>query len=160
MKPTQAPPKTFLSVVLTILIAILMSGFVGLGIATFYTPPAPPVAQEPDARVGSADLSNEGAPVPNDQTSFQTATNTYNRNVSVIALIAAIVIMVVSLIVVPGALLIADGLLLSSVFILIYSIGRSTASGDTQFQFLVVTVGLVITLVLSYFKFVKPFSKV
>ena len=50
---------------------------------------------------------------------------------------------------------IADGLLLGGVFTLLYSIIRSFGSEDPRYSFLVTSAGLVITMVVGYFKFLK-----
>ncbi len=51
--------------------------------------------------------------------------------------------------------IISDGLLLGGVFTLGYSIILSFADDDDKFRFFVVIVGLVVTVVLGYLKFIR-----
>jgi len=80
----------------------------------------------------------------------------YQRNVSILALSAAIIILVLSLTLLRHLLVIADGMLLGGVFTLLYSIVRGFESHDEQYRFIVVSIGLLIALILGYIKFVKP----
>lgn len=95
----------------------------------------------------------------NRQKDFEKNRAIYNRNVSVLVLIAAIIFLAVSLILEKNLLVISDGLLLGGVFTLLYGIFRGFSTNDNKFQFLVVTIGLVISLALGYIKFIKPVSK-
>lgn len=91
--------------------------------------------------------------------SFRSNELLYNRNVTIIAVIAAIILVIASLTLFKEILLIADGILLGGVFTLIYSIIRGFSAEDSRFQFVVVTIGLIISLVLGYIKFIRPASK-
>jgi len=52
--------------------------------------------------------------------------------------------------------MLSDGLLLGGVFTLIYSIFRSFGGNDSRYSFAVVSVGLILTMVLGYIKFIQP----
>jgi hypothetical protein len=52
--------------------------------------------------------------------------------------------------------MIADGILLGGVFTTMYSIMRGLMTENSQFRFLIVTVGIIIAFVLGYVKFIKP----
>jgi hypothetical protein len=80
----------------------------------------------------------------------------YNRNVSIISLIAAIVILVVSLTMLTKIKMIADGILLGGVFTTAYSIIRGLMSQNSQYRFIIVAMGLIIALTLGYLKFIRP----
>ena len=82
----------------------------------------------------------------------------YNRNVSIIALISAIVILMLSLTFSRKLMVVADGLLLGGVITLLYSVARVFGSGDDKLRFLIVTISLGVALILGYFKFIKESS--
>jgi hypothetical protein len=158
-----------LKFIYTLFIGILLALFVGFGIAAFYEEPKypePPISLRystpvyPDTKESSVASQLKADQIKQDKLNkdFQKNLAIYNRNVSVIVLIAAIIYLIVSLTLTKHLLLISDGLLLGGVFSLLYSIGRGFGSNDNKFQFLIVSVGLVISLVLGYIKFIKPIA--
>lgn len=158
-----------LKFIYTLFIGILLVLFVGFGIAAFYEEPKYP---EYPARLQyskpaydlekqtseEAQLREEQIKFDKTQKDFQKELETYNRNVSVIGLVAAILYLIISLLLAKKLLLISDGLLLGGVFTLLYSIVRGFASHDNKFQFITVAIGLIISLVLGYIKFIKPIT--
>jgi hypothetical protein len=90
---------------------------------------------------------------------FQKQNGDYSRNVSIIALIAAVLMMVLSLTLFKQITIIADGLLLGGVLTLAYSVIRGFSSNDDMVRFLVVSASLLVALTLGYIKFVKPLKK-
>ncbi len=156
-----------LKFIYTLFIGILLALFVGFGIAAFYEEPkypeppvslryAVPVYPETKEGTSASQLRTDQLKQDKREKDFQKEISVYNRNVSVIALSAAIIYMIVSLSLAKHLMLLSDGLLLGGVFTLLYSIGRGFGSNDNKFQFVVVTIGLVISLVLGYIKFIKP----
>jgi len=145
----------------TIFLAILIALFVGLGIDTFY--PGPEAPQYPpeleyvencceetaEQRVIRADFDQA-------QKQFMEEFKLYSRNVSIISLIASIIILVLSLTLLAKIKMIADGILLGGLFLTVYSIIRGLMSEDSQFRFLIITIGLIMALVLGYIKFIRP----
>ncbi|MCJ7804578.1 hypothetical protein MUP35_02485 [Patescibacteria group bacterium] len=150
-----------------IFIGVLLATLVGVGIAAFYPGPKmpePPLSikygnsycEGPKDEATSQQIRQEQEKFDKDMKVFQPQNEKYNRNVSIIAIIAAILILVISLTLFKKILLIADGLLLGGVLTLIYSIIRGCGGGDNIFRFIIVSVGLVISLLLGYIKFIKP----
>ena len=90
---------------------------------------------------------------------FQDQTNQYNKNVSIMAMVFAVLMLIVSLTLFKRITIIADGLLLGGVLTLAYSIIRGFGSEDDLFRFFVVGAGLVTAMVLGYIKFVTPQTK-
>lgn len=87
------------------------------------------------------------------------AQKTYEQNVSLIALGAAVLMLVLGLTLGTKVGILADGFLLGSIFTTIYSIIRGF-NGESQTQrLIVVTVGLILALVLGYVKFIKTDKK-
>ncbi len=159
-----------LKFIYTLFIGILLALFVGFGIAAFYEEPKypePPISlrypsplylESKESTIASQPTKGQ-IEQEKQQKKFQKDIEVYNRNVSVIGLISAIIFLIISLLLVKNLLLISDGLLLGGVFTLLYSIGRGFASHDNKFQFIAVAIGLVISLILGYIKFIKSASK-
>ncbi|MBU4099347.1 hypothetical protein KJ980_06890 [Patescibacteria group bacterium] len=156
-----------LKFIYTLFIGILLALFVGFGIAAFYEEPKypePPISLRysspvyPETKESTAASRLKADQIKQDklEKDFQKKISVYNRNVSVIALTAAIIYLIVSLTLTKHLMLLSDGLLLGGVFTLLYGIGRGFGSNDSKFQFIMVTIGLVISLVLGYIKFIKP----
>lgn len=153
----------------TVFIGVLLATFVGVGIATFYqvpqypelsrTKPSPLLLEDREKNATlSAEIVKEQELMEDVYQKYQDETKLYNRNVSVISLSAS-VLLILSLTLASKLVVIADGLLLGGVLTLLYSIIRGFQSEDSKFRFVVVSIGLVISLVLGYIKFVKNTSK-
>lgn len=153
--------KRFLKVLYTVFLAALIALFFGLGVSAFY--PAPkqpeyPVVLEKQApgegeteEVRQARVQNE-----RDQKQYQEKISPYNRNVSMITLGLAVFALVVSLVFANKIPLLTDGLMLGGLFTLIYSIGRGFATEDARYRFVIVSIGLLVTVAIGYIKFIKP----
>jgi len=144
----------------TLFLALLVALFMGLGIDAFY--PAPEAPQYPaELNQFKPDLEETEeekimwAEYNQALEKFSEESKIYNRNVSIISLVASIVLLVLSLTLLNKIDMIADGILLGGVFTTLYSIIRGLMSENSQFRFLIVTVGLLIALVLGYIKFIR-----
>ncbi|MDO8269601.1 MAG: hypothetical protein Q7T54_02960 [Candidatus Levybacteria bacterium] len=153
-----------LRIIYTFLVGIFLAIFIGVGISAFYESPKYPempstlkycTAEVKDVKQ-YVEFKNQAEAFDKLEKSFMVQEKIYNRNVAIIAIIAASALVIVSLTLLRKILLIADGILLGGVFTLIYSVIRGFGAEDTKFQFLVVSVGLIITLTLGYVKFIKP----
>lgn len=132
-------------------IGVLFTTFVGVGIDTFYPEPE----RSPYA------LSQ--SPTPIEQKAFEdnlqqnkNEERTHHKNVSIVSLVFAVLATVMSLVFIKQFLLISDGLLLGGFLTLLYSIFFGFLAEDSIFRFVVVTVGLAISLVVGYKRFGKP----
>jgi len=146
-----------LKFIYSIFIGVLFATLIGVGIAAFYPEPKPP--QYPSA----LKIPREGGlnqPVfeelKGEQEQYDRLEKAYNRNVSIVAIIASIITLVISLTLFGKILLIADGLLLGGVLTILYSIIRGFGSGNNKFQFIIVSASFVIALFLGYIKLAKP----
>jgi hypothetical protein len=146
-----------LTLVYTFFLGAMLALFVGLGISTFYEAPKPPefpitleskAAQTPEDTAKIQKYDDESR-------NYQKVSQTYNRNVSVIALICAVVLLAVSLAFERFNAVIANGVLLGGLFTLLYSIGRGFASQDNKMTFITVSIGLVIAIYLGYRRFAR-----
>ena len=144
----------------TIFLALLIALFVGLGIDAFYPGPKAPqypfeldqVKQGCEQTIEQQTLAKEFNQA---QTKYMEESKPYNRNVSIISLVASIFILILSLTLLNKIKMIADGMLLGGVFTTLYSIIRGLMSDNSQFRFLIVTVGLIIAFALGYIKFIR-----
>ena len=144
----------------TIFLALLVALFVGLGIDTFY--PGPKVPEYPLELEKVESCCEETAEqreirleFNEAQRKYQEEIKPYNQIVSIASLVAAIVILVVSLTFINRIKVIADGVLLGGVLTTMYSIIRGLMTENSQFRFLIVTVGIIIAFVLGYVKFIR-----
>jgi hypothetical protein len=147
----------------TVFIGILFAIFVGVGISAFYEEPKSPdypselsypVTKERTASDEKAALEMQKAYDVKIK-DYGKAMKYYNRNVSIIATLSAVIILVVSIVFMSRLLIISDGLLIGGILTLGYSIIRGFDTEGNIFRFLVVSVGLVTALVLGYIKFLK-----
>jgi len=140
-------------------LGLLLLIFVAMGIASFYAGPQAP-SYPPVAIGGNAPTPTEQKQI--DETyrrqsdAFATKYQPYQRNVSIIALVAALLLLVLSLALHSRVSILADGMLVGSTLTLIYSIIRSFGSESPRYSFVVVSVGIALTLLVGYLKFVKP----
>lgn len=149
-----------LKLVYIFFLGLLIAGFVGVGVSTFY--PGPKMPDYP---------TSLPSPVTNEVSAKETAaqnnydikykqytadSKSYNRNVSIVILVAAVVLLTVSILTEKKIQIISDGVMLGGLFTLVYSIGRSFASANSKYVFLVITVGLVVVIYLGYHRFVLP----
>jgi hypothetical protein len=149
-----------------VFIGILLAAFVGVGIAAFYKGPKPPEypveLQYPEIKENAylATPSAQRVKLQQEQDSqfkeFRNLDEIYQRNVSIIALLAAVIMLVISLTLLKQIQVIADGLLLGGVITLGYSVVRGFGSNDDMVRFMVVTASLLVSIILGYIKFVRP----
>lgn len=143
-----------------------MAIFVGVGISAFYKGPTYPqmpavlkfCTTELKDTTKFAEFQTQAEQFDKLEKIYQKQQQLYSKNVATIAVLAAIILVVTSLTLLRKILLIADGILLGGVLTLLYSVMRGFEAQDTMFQFFVVSVGLFISLILGYIKFIKPQS--
>ena len=147
-----------MTIIYTLFLGILLAVFVGVGINTFYAPPA-----APKFPIESNTYGKEPTPVQvaaqqafdRENEKYRNALKPYNRNVSIVALVAAVVLLVAGLLSQKRIRSIADGIMLGGLFTLLDSIGRGFASEDSKYVFIIVAIGLVLVLYLGYSRFVS-----
>jgi hypothetical protein len=152
-----------LKIVYAFFLGILLAIFVGVGIAAFYSEPTPPKAPDYSSygKDGptAAQQAEENAYNKKWDDFNKNKMNPYHRNVSIIALVAAVIFVVIGLLFERRINALADGALLGGVFTLLYSLGRSFASESSKYSFIVVSVGLVTVLSLGYLRFIRSAGK-
>ncbi len=145
----------------TLFLALLIALFVGLGVDTFYPgPEAPKYPLELDQIKQGCEETLEQQTLRKEfnqaQEKFMEESKPYNRDASIILLVASIIILISSLTLLAKIKMIADGILLGGVFTTVYGIIRGLMSESSQFRFSIVAIGLIIALVLGYIKFIRP----
>lgn len=151
----------FLNFVYIIFLALLVALFWGMGISAFYPAPKAPDSNaietefKAETPENSAELTESRRRYEAEQKEYQEKQQTHNRNVSILALSFAVLTLVGSLLVAGRVIILPDGLLLGSLFTLAYSIIRGFASEDAKFRFVIVAIGLAVTVFVGYWKFIK-----
>lgn len=126
----------------TVFIGILLTLFIGVGIAAFYPQPEPPeyplsygkVYPEMNQGTPSAEFEKEQRLYEEKSREYQEINEKYNKNVSMLALGFAILYLIVGLVLARKLAIISDGLLLGGVLTLIYSIIRGFGANDDIFS--------------------------
>jgi len=152
----------FLKWVYTVFIGILLATTVGVGIQAFYPPPKQPnpVIQPTPVNESSASaVIKQNEKNTQQWSDYQAKSQNYNKDVSIITTVAAILLLVVSVTMLQKIALIADGALLGGLLTELYSTFRGFMSGDDKVRFLVVIIGLAVALFLGYTKFVNEEGK-
>lgn len=147
-----------IKIIYSIFLGLLIALFIGLGINTFY--PGPKEPSYPTETSYTKDVPTEEQAAKQNEyndayAKYNEEFKVYSRNVSVIALICAVILLVVSLIYEKKIRVLADGILVGGLFTLIYSIIRGFMSEDTKMTFVTVSIGLLVVLYLGYHKFVR-----
>jgi hypothetical protein len=141
----------------TFFVGLFLAIFIGLGIAVFYeqpTAPEEPVAMQSIGKEGPTEAQQREINAFHEkQKTYDQQMAIYNRNVSIIVLICAVVILAVALLFTDKLGIVADGILLGGIFSLLYGIGRGMATDNNKYRFAVAAVGLAVTIILGYFKF-------
>lgn len=149
-----------IKVLYKLFLALMITLFIGFGIAVFYPSPKAPDYPTALEKASSDQLTTEQKQIESDynikQDKFQEDLSRYNRNVSAIIIGISILLLILSLTILLKVDLIGEGSLLSGLFTLLYGLGRGLATNDSKFQFLVVTIGLIVALILGYIKFIRP----
>lgn len=145
-----------LKFVYSLFLGILLVIFVGMGVASFYPGPEAPEYPAITSDKSEADTAKVEEEYRKKSDAYNTSYQDYSRNVSIVVLIAALVLLVVSLGMHTKISVLADGLLIGGTLTLIYSIIRGVVSQNPRYTFGVVSVGIAITLIVGYLKFVKP----
>ena len=148
-----------LKMIYALFLGILLAIFVGVGISVFYTQPEAP-KWPTDLNYANKEMTLEQEQLQKDfdakQQAWDEKMKPYNRNVSIMALSAAIIFVAVGLLFEHRIDILADGAMLGGVFTLLYSMGRGFAAQDNKYSFIVTSIGLLVALGLGYLRFIRP----
>lgn len=154
-----------MQIIYMVFLGVIIAVLCGLGIDTFYAKPKAPeyptVLQNEQYKTVPITTQTEEELAA--QKSFDEAQKKYtedmkpyNRNASIIAIALAVIALSLSLTVLIRWEVIANGVLLGGVFTLAYSIILGMQTEDSRFRFFLVAVGVLVTFILGYIKFIKP----
>ncbi len=152
-----------LKVVYTFFLGLLLAIFVGVGIDTFYpgpTPPTYPTVLDAYGKNPTPELTKTQQEWDLKMSAYEKAVKPYNRNVSLIALGAAVILLAASIAFEKKIKFVADGVMLGGLFTLFYSLIRGFSSNNSKYVFVVITVGLIVVVYLGYRRFVKTHESV
>ena len=154
-----ADDNKILRIVYTFFLGLLLAIFVGVGINTFYEEPKEPqypIQLTVPAKEDSDEQRKVEADYNRQQQEYYEVFKQYNRNVSIIALAAAVLLVVASLAAEKRIRVMADGVMLGGLFTLVYSLIRGFASGDSKYTFVAAAIGLVLVGFVGYRRFAAP----
>lgn len=149
----------------TLFLGVFLAIFIGVGIAAFYLGPTYPdmpailkycSPEQSQSTQKFFEYKTQAEKFDRLEKQFVKNQQRYSRNVSISAIIGAILILVASLTLFKKIKVLADGLLFGGVLTLIYSVIRGFGTEDNMFRFLVVAIGFLVTLFLGYIKFILP----
>lgn len=143
--------NTALKIVYTFFVGIMLALFVGFGIDTFYAEPEYPSMLEYGYQKELTDAQIEELNAAQEE--YGLAVQGYNRAVSIISTVAAVLLLGLSLLLERRNRVLTNGVMLGGLFTLIYGVGRGFASGDSTTTFITVTVGLAVVIFLGYRRF-------
>jgi hypothetical protein len=160
-----------LSIIFSIFLGLMVAAFVGIGVYTFHPPPEanPRLEQITSEETeitgvrGGADLSESEQQRLRELSAERTALweesraerDAWGRRTSVILITFATLFMAVSLIRADQLPVISNGLLLGGVFTMLYGVGWIVSTETAISRFVVITIALLVTLTLGYFRFVR-----
>ena len=158
----MAEDTRIIRVIYSFFLGVILAIFVGVGVNTFYPgskePGYPPESMNYSVKEPTAEQIAAEKQYNEQWEQHQKDMQPYNRNVSIITLVAAVSLLAISLVYERKIKFIADGVMLGGLFTLLYSLGRSFASEDSKYIFTVVSVALIVVLFLGYHRFVRPFT--
>ncbi len=117
-----------LQVIFSFFLGLVVTAFIGIGVNTFYP--------EPSYSPGS-----------------DSEWNTYRLTTSIVLLVCATLVMLLSLAVARAGTVLANGALLGGLFTMIYAVGIGISAGQQWPRFAVMTVALLVTVGVGWWKF-------
>ncbi len=129
-----------LQLIYSFFLGLAVVGFVGIGLDTFYPNP-----EYPQGGYSGHSPAEEA---------YQQAYESWSLITSIILLVVATVILVVGLALGERLVVLANGLLLGGLFTMVYAVGRSIGT-DSVLRFVVITVALLVTIGVGWFKFAR-----
>lgn len=145
-------------------LGLMIALFVGFGAAVFYVSPKMPTYPMALENVKTPEtMTDEEIKLQSDYNQsmekYQNDMKPYNRNLSGILIGIAVLLLVISLALLMKVDIVGDGVMFGGLFTLAYSLIRGFQTDDSKFQFIIVTVGLVMAIAIGYVKFIRPEKK-
>ena len=150
--------NSFLKIIYTLTIGIMVSVFIGTGVNTFYESPTPP--DYPEKLSYSENMQEEQniklqAEYDKNYKVYESELEHYYKKASAIIILLATIIIIGAVLFEDKIKGLSEGVILGGFLTLIYGIILGFSSQDNKFTFGAVTVGLILTLYLGYRQFFK-----
>ncbi len=143
---------SFIGIIYTLVLAIIIAIFVGVTLNTFY--PAP-THRDSYGIVEDEAIQKEYS----NFSEYRESLKNWSQNTSIIVLLAATLFVTIGLLMGGKIPIIPNGVLLGGLFTLFYGIILGFISDSKYIKFGVTTVALAIIIGAGYMKFVKPANK-
>jgi hypothetical protein len=153
--------NTLFKLIYTFILGVVLALFLGVGVSAFYEPP-----KEPEYPIIASAYKESVTPTAESKSdiekqqqfekemrAYQEVRQGYERNVSVILLILAIITIAIGLVFSRQIGFLSDGILLGGLFTLVHSLIRGFAAEDTKYLFAAASVAVVVILYLGYRRF-------
>lgn len=153
-----------IKIVYNLIISLLLFFLIWFGISTFYTAPQYPtilpltpcaVSNTSGKILSPPSCSGQNTDYQKQQDIYQKQITEYNRNISIIGLIASILYVCIGVFFYFKLPLFSFGFLFGGLFTFFYALTNAVNSDQKPLQFIVVCVGLFIALVVGYILFLK-----
>ena len=138
-------------IVFTFFVGAILALFIGFGIHTFYPPPEPPDTSLVELKASPSDAELKSAAAA--RKAYDTAYQSYSRNVSIASMGGAVLLLALSLGLERRNKVMANGILLGGLFTLVYGVARGFVSRDTTTLFITLTVALALVMILGFRRF-------
>lgn len=151
--------NTLFKLIYTFILGVVVALFLGVGVQAFYeAPKAPeyPIMTMPykvDPPADNAKESERQAKYEQESKAYGERSKVYERNVSVILLVLAVLTIAVGLLSFSKIGFLSDGILLGGLFTLVHALIRGFAADDSKYLFVAATVSVVVILYLGYRRF-------
>ena len=149
--------NTLFKLIYTFILGVVIALFLGVGVQAFYEPPKEPQYPIVIYKESSTPATKEDAAkqmqYEQDMRAYTGKRQSYERNVSVILLILAVVTIAIGLIFAHQIGFLSDGILLGGLFTLVHALIRGFAAEDSKYLFIAATVAVAVVLYLGYRRF-------
>lgn len=153
--------NTVFKLIYTFILGVVFALFLGVGVAAFYEPPKEPeypmvTSVYKQSTVPTAESKSDvdkQQQFEKDMRAYQEFRQGYERNVSVILLILAIITIAIGLVFSRQIGFLSDGILLGGLFTLVHALIRGFAAEDSKYLFAAASVAVVVVLYLGYRRF-------
>ena len=150
--------NTLFKLIYTFILGVVIALFLGVGVQAFYEPPKQPEypiiesSYKEGTKISDEDAAKQ-AQFEKDSRAYSGIRQGYERNVSVILLVLAVLTIAIGLLFAHQIGFLSDGILLGGLFTVVHSLIRGFAAEDSKYLFMASTVAVAVVLYLGYRRF-------
>ncbi len=145
--------NAFIRLLYSILIALTVVAFIGVGIFSLYQPPKEPSYPDSSSELSDAEYTAAQDKYDKSYKNFESDKKKYQHNVTVTLLVATAVIVIAGLYLFKRSAVIGEGLALGGVATTVYGIITASLADARILRFVMVTELLLAVLLITYFRF-------